>query len=57
MGKIISFEDYRKKKVEAAEKAEYNQAIRNILKLTEHLTTKNPKEGSDGKDEATRNGD
>lgn len=51
MGKIIDLEEWRNKKVEKENKAQYNQTIRNILKLVEHLTIKSPKEGSDEEDE------
>lgn len=54
MGKIIDLDERRKKKIEREKKAEYNQTIRNILKLTEHLTIKNPKEGSDDQEKNPR---
>lgn len=46
MGKIIDFEAYRKKKIEAQEKEENKRIYATVLANISHLTHKNPKEGS-----------
>ncbi len=50
---ILSFEDFRNKKIKAEKKALDSEIYKSILKNIQHLTTKNPKEGSDGKEENT----